>query len=119
VQAVPNLMQFSPREFRVKAGAPVRLVFENPDLMQHNLVLVDIGSEEIVGGLADQMAAKPDAFTKNFVPQSEKVLQATPLVNPNGRVELRFNAPMKTGNYPYICTFPGHWRVMKGVLVVE
>lgn len=119
VQAVPNLMQFSPKEIRVKAGQSVRLVFENPDLMQHNLVLVDIGSEEEVGGMADQMAAKPDAFAKNFIPESKKVLQATPLVNPNGRAELEFNAPQNPGVYPYICTFPGHWRVMRGVLIVE
>ena len=119
IQAVPNLMQFSPKEIRVKAGQEVRLVFENPDLMQHNLVLVDIGAEEEVGGLADQMAAKPDAFAKNFIPDSSKVLHATPLVNPNGRAELKFKAPAKPGSYPYICTFPGHWRVMRGVLFVE
>jgi len=119
VQAVPNLLQFSPKEIRVKAGQPLRLVFENPDLMQHNLVLVDIGAEEEVGGLADQMAAKPDAFAKHFIPASPKVLKATPLVNPNGRAELEFQAPMKPGSYPYICTFPGHWRVMRGILVVE
>jgi len=119
VQAVPNLMQFSPKEIRVKAGQAIRLVFENPDLMQHNLVLVDIGSEEEVGGMADQMAAKADAFAKHFIPESGKVLQATPLVNPNGRAELEFKAPQKSGAYPYICTFPGHWRVMRGVLIVE
>ena len=119
VQAVPNLMQFSPKEIRVKAGEPVRLVFENPDLMQHNLVLVEVGADEAVGTLADQMAAKPEGFAKNFVPESPKILHATPLVNPNGRAELLFTAPAKPGSYPYLCTFPGHWRVMRGVLVVE
>jgi azurin len=119
VQAVPNLLQFSPKEIRVKAGQAVRLLFENPDLMQHNLVLVDAGAEEEVGVLADQMAAKPEGLAKQFVPASVKVLQATPLVNPNGRAELLFTAPQKPGSYPYLCTFPGHWRVMRGVLVVE
>ena len=42
VQAVPNLMQFAPKELRAKAGQPVRIVFENPDLMPHNFVLVTI-----------------------------------------------------------------------------
>jgi azurin len=119
VQAVPNLLQFSPKEIRVKAGQAVRLLFENPDLMQHNLVLVDAGAEEEVGMLADQMAAKPEGLTKQFVPASAKVLHATPLVNPNSRAELNFNAPLEPGSYPYLCTFPGHWRVMRGVLVVE
>jgi plastocyanin len=119
VQAVPNLMQFSPRELRVKAGQSVRIVFENPDLMQHNLVLVADGADEAVGMLADQMASKPEGFAKNFIPESASVLQATPLVNPNGRAELKFTAPTKPGAYPYLCTFPGHWRVMRGVLIVE
>jgi len=119
VQAVPNLMQFSPKEIRVKAGRPVRLVFENPDLMQHNLVVVEFGADEEVGALADQMAAKPEGFAKNFVPESPKILFATPLVNPNGRAELLFTAPVSPGSYPYLCTFPGHWRVMRGVLMVE
>jgi azurin len=119
VQAVPNLLQFAPREFRVKAGQPVRILFENPDLMQHNWVLVAPGAEEEVGVLADQMAAKPDGLAKNFVPDSPKVLQATALVNPAGRAELKFTSPAKAGVYPFLCTFPGHWRVMKGELIVE
>jgi len=23
------------------------------------------------------------------------------------------------GRYPYLCTFPGHWKLMNGVLIVE
>ena len=112
-------MQFAPKELRAKAGAKVRIIFENPDLMQHNLVLVDIGADEEIGALADQMATKPDALTKNYVPASQKILHATPLVNPNGRAELNFTAPAEPGRYPYLCTFPGHWRIMRGVLIVE
>ncbi|WP_414660946.1 PVC-type heme-binding CxxCH protein [Horticoccus sp. 23ND18S-11] len=119
VQAVPNQMQFSPRELRVKAGQPVRLVFENPDSMPHNLVLVALGAEEEVGLLADQMAGDPASLAKHFVPASAKVLHATPLVNPGSRAELTFAAPTQAGRYPFICTFPGHWRVMRGVLIVE
>lgn len=119
VQAVPNLLQFAPKELRVKAGAAVRLIFENPDLMQHNLVLVAPGAEEEVGMLADHMATKPDGMTKHFVPESPKVLLSTVLVNPAGRVELSFAAPNQPGSYPFLCTYPGHWRVMKGVLIVE
>jgi azurin/glucose/arabinose dehydrogenase len=119
IQAVPNLMQFSPKEIRVKAGQSLRLVFENPDSMQHNLVLVEAGADEEVGVLADQMAAQPDGMARQYVPKSAKVLQATPLLNPNGRHELRFSAPSKPGTYPYLCTFPGHWRVMRGDLIVE
>lgn len=119
VQAVPNQMQFAPRELRAQAGKPVRIVFENPDSMPHNFVLVAPGAEEDVGLLADQMAGDPASLAKHFVPASPKVLHATPLVNPAGRAELTFTAPAQPGRYPYLCTFPGHWRIMRGVLVVE
>ena len=119
VVAVPNQLQFSPKELRVKAGSTVRVIFENPDLMQHNWVLVDRGADEEVGVLADQMAVKPDGMQKSFIPETPKVLRATALVNPSGRAELEFEAPREPGNYPFLCTFPGHWRIMRGVLIVE
>ncbi|MEK0446114.1 MAG: hypothetical protein RLZZ399_1435 [Verrucomicrobiota bacterium] len=119
VQAVPNQMQFAPKELRVRAGQPVRLVFENPDLMLHNLVLARPGSLEEVGQLADKLATQPDGLTKGYVPESKQVLFATPLVEPNGKTELKFDAPREPGRYPYLCTFPGHWRIMKGELIVE
>lgn len=119
VQAVPHQMQFAPTELRAKAGAPVRIIFENPDLMPHNFVLIAPGAADEVGLLADELATAPDGLAKHYVPASAKVLQATPLVNPKGRSELRFTAPSRPGRYPYLCTFPGHWRMMRGVLIVE
>jgi glucose/arabinose dehydrogenase/plastocyanin len=119
VRAVPNQMQFAPTELRVKAGQPVRLIFENPDLMPHNLVIVAPGADEEVGLLADKMAGEPTGLAKHFVPDSPKVLHATPQLDPNGRAELTFNAPSQPGRYPYLCTFPGHWRIMRGVMIVE
>ncbi len=119
VQAVPNQMLFAPTELRVIAGQPVRLVFENPDLMAQNFVLVAPGADEAVGLLADRMAGESDGAAKSFVPASPQVLHFTPLVDPGKRAELAFTAPATPGRYPYLCTFPGHWRVMRGVLIVE
>lgn len=112
-------LQFTPKQIRVKAGAKVRLVFENPDLMVHNFVLVEVGAAEEVGALADRMAADPQGMAKSYIPETPKVLLASPLVNPKGRVELPFTAPLTPGEYPFLCTFPGHWRLMRGTLVVE
>ena len=41
------------------------------------------------------------------------------LVNGKEEAEQEFTAPKQPGRYPFLCTFPGHWRVMKGVLIVE
>jgi glucose/arabinose dehydrogenase/uncharacterized cupredoxin-like copper-binding protein/lysophospholipase L1-like esterase len=119
LQAVPNQMQFSPKEFRVKAGATVRLVFKNPDLMIHNFVLLKPGAEEEVGALADKMAKQQDAAKRGYIPKSSKILQASGLLDPGTSEEFEFRAPKEPGLYPYICTFPGHWRLMRGVMVVE
>ena len=54
------------------------------------------------------------------MPESEKVLWTSKLLYANQKTELDFVAPEKPGDYPYICTFPGHWRSMNGVMrVVE
>ena len=119
VQAVPNQMKFAPAELRAKAGATVRIVFENPDLMLHNFVLCAPGSAEEIGALADALATQPDGLAKQYLPASPKILHSTPLVQPNQKAELTFTAPAQPGSYPYLCTFPGHWRIMRGVLVVE
>ena len=58
-------------------------------------------------------------MAKGYLPVSPKVLQATPLVNPKGRAELKFTAPKTPGRYPFLCTFPGHWRLMRGELIVD
>ncbi len=119
VQAVPNQLQFAPKELKAKAGQPVKIVFENPDLMPHNLVLITPGAEEEIGLLADQMATKADGMAKSFIPESTKILQFTKLIEAKGKAELSFTAPTLPGRYPYICTFPGHWHIMRGVLIVD
>ncbi|MBO0933865.1 PVC-type heme-binding CxxCH protein [Fibrella aquatilis] len=119
IRAVEAKMAFDKTSLVVPAGKPVSLVFENPDLMPHNLVFVKPGSAERVGTAADAMATLPDGFEKNFVPVSPDVLFATPLVNPGKSFRLTFTAPAEPGEYPFLCSFPGHWRVMQGILVVK
>ena len=67
----------------------------------------------------NEMAKTPDGMQKGFVPNSPKILQRTGLIAQGEREVLRFMAPANPGRYPYICTFPGHWLVMKGEMLVE
>jgi azurin len=60
----------------------------------------------------------PNGTKLNYVPRMPEVLQATPLVNPGGKFTLTFTVPKTPGDYPYVCTFPGHWRIMQGILRV-
>ena len=111
-------MKFDKTSFTVKAGQTVELVLDNPDFMQHNWVLVQAGSVEKVGAAADKMASDPKGAEKNYVPAMKEVIAATELIDTEGRSVIRFKVPEKVGNYPYVCTFPGHWRIMNGTMKV-
>lgn len=118
IGTIENEMKYDITEFVVEAGKPVELVFENTDFMQHNLVITKRGEKEKVGMAADKMAMEADGAEKNYVPVMPEVLFATAIVDPEEKVVLRFIAPEKPGDYPYICTFPGHWRIMQGNMKV-
>jgi len=119
ITATPNL-RFKPDEFTVQAGSAVELTFYNPDNLYHNLVVVEAGALERVGMAADLMAIDPQGLEKEYVPDDPAVLQWTPQLTIGSRRThvLRFFAPEVPGDYPYICTFPGHWRAMRGVMQV-
>ncbi|MBF9252833.1 ThuA domain-containing protein [Pontibacter sp. 172403-2] len=118
IKVIKEQMKFNKESFTVKAGQMVELVLENPDFMQHNWVLGKIGTMEKVGAAADKLARDPKGAEKNYVPRIPEVLAATELVNPESSTIIRFRAPDKVGDYPYVCTFPGHWRIMNGVMKV-
>nr|MDQ3624049.1 HEAT repeat domain-containing protein [Verrucomicrobiota bacterium] len=120
ISTLPERMQFTVTEFKVKAGRPVKLILENPDATQHNLLICAPGSADELGLAANEMAKIPGAFDKSdFVPKSDKVLHATKMLKQNESDTLRFHAPAQPGPYPYICSFPGHYLVMRGVMTVE
>ncbi|MCU0353539.1 MAG: ThuA domain-containing protein [Cytophagales bacterium] len=118
LKAIREALKFDKAEFTVKAGKPVEVVFENPDAMQHNLVIGKPKTMEIIGNAADKMITAKDGAEKNYVPSIPQVLFSTPLVNPDQKYRLRFTAPTQPGEYPFVCTFPGHWRIMNGVMKV-
>ena len=118
IKVVEEQMKYDTKMITVKAGMPVVLTLENPDIMQHNLVICKTGTIEKVGKAADALAQDMKGAEKNYVPQIPEVLAATKLVNPGEAYTLEFTAPTKPGDYPFICTFPGHWRIMQGVMRV-
>jgi glucose/arabinose dehydrogenase/azurin len=119
LSTLPAKMLFDLDLIQVSAGRPVSILFENPDLMPHNVLILKPGSLEKVGEAADAMAKLADGFEKNFIPDMPEVLFSTPLVNSGKSYRFDFIAPAIPGDYPFICSFPGHWQVMKGVLKVQ
>jgi putative membrane-bound dehydrogenase-like protein len=118
VKVVKDIMKFDKQLITAKAGTTVQIVLQNPDFMQHNFVLAKPGTLDKVGAAADHLAQDPNGAKMNYVPKIPEVLKATPLINPAGKYTLTFKVPEVTGDYPYVCTFPGHWRIMRGVMRV-
>ncbi|MFL5243367.1 MAG: PVC-type heme-binding CxxCH protein [Gemmataceae bacterium] len=115
---VTDQMLFDKERLAVRAGKPVEVLFENNDLMPHNFVVIQPGSLEEVGVLGETTATQPGAQARGYVPESKKILVASKLLAPREAQKLTFTAPAKAGVYPYVCTYPGHWRRMYGALYV-
>jgi azurin len=58
-------------------------------------------------------------FKKNFHPESTKIIAATKLIDKEQEDSVEFTAPKTPGDYEYICTFPGHYPLMRGIMRVE
>ena len=118
VGTVTDQMIFDKDRIVVQAGKPVEFVFENTDIMPHNFVIVQPGALAKVGEEGEVFGTQPGAQEKNFVPPSKEILLGSKLLQPQNNQNLRFQAPAKAGVYPYVCTYPGHWRRMHGALYV-
>jgi uncharacterized cupredoxin-like copper-binding protein len=101
----------------VKAGAKVKFVFENPDDMLHNFVLAKPGTVDKVAVASNELGLKGEA--QNYVPEMDEILYHTKILRPNTAETIYFIAPKEPGEYPYVCTFPGHANVMRGILKVK
>ena len=118
-----DTMQFDVKNFEVKAGKSVIITFKNagklPKIaMGHNLVLLKKGITAISFG---QKALGAGANAVNALPDSLKgdVIASTKLLGPGEEEVLSFTAPKETGAYEYVCTFPGHFAMMRGTMTVK
>lgn len=115
---LPERMSYDQDTLALAAGKPVQFVLENADLMPHNFVIIRPGTLEEVGLLGESTAQQPGALERQYVPPSDKIMLASQLMQPRGSQRLTFTAPKEPGVYPYVCTYPGHWRRMYGAMYV-
>ena len=119
VRSVLEGMRYDTPRLVVPVDRPFEIIFENPDIMPHNLVVVQPGAREKVGTAA--MTLAPDFLDRSgraWVPESADIVAATKLVEAGSSESLRIRAIPAEGVYEFICTFPGHWVMMYGQLVV-
>ena len=109
-------LRYDRSEMTVRAGDRVKLIFNNPDDMPHNFLLVAPGAADKVGEAALKLGIHGPG--KDYVPDMLEVLQYTRLLEPGQSDTIYFTAPLKPGLYEYVCTYPGHYFAMRGVLRV-
>ncbi len=115
INTVRDRMMYDLNEFQVETGRLVSIKFINKDFAPHNLLIVKPGKAEEVSNLA--IALTNDGPNKDWRPNSSLILWGSKMINQNEEEIITFNAPVP-GSYPYICTFPGHSQMMRGIMKV-
>lgn len=113
-------MKFNLSELKAVAGQEITLVLKNvgkmdKTVMGHNLIILKPGTD--VAEYAKKAMAAKDT---DYVPASESasVIAHTKLTSGGETDTVKFTIADK-GTYDFICSFPGHYALMKGKLIVE
>ncbi len=112
-------MQYDQLFLQVDAGTRIRLTLTHSGqmakaVMGHNFVLLKEGTS--MSGFVREALKEVD---NDYIPQNtEDIIAHTKMLGGGESDTIEFDAP-PPGTYDYICTFPGHFAVMKGKLVVS
>jgi azurin len=119
---VGDNMRFTPSVINARPGEKLRIVLKGMGKipktgMAHNFVLLKRGVSP--QAFADKSSAARD--TEFIVPAlQDQMIIASHLVGPGEESEVTFTAPDRAGEYVFLCTFPGHFKLgMKGQLIVK
>jgi len=112
-------MRFDETHFVVKAGEPVTLHFKNVgelpvEVMGHNVVVLKRGTPIESFGLAAAEAPEND-YIPTEPDLAEAIVAHTAMLGPDQEETITFTLE-EPGEYPFICSFTAHWRLMKGVI---
>jgi putative heme-binding domain-containing protein len=118
IGTVPHRIIFDKELIAVQAGKPVEFRFSNTDDMPHNFAILKPGSLEAVGKLAEDTARTADAIARHYIPVTDQILIGSKALATGENQAISFEVPTEPGVYPYVCTYPGHWRRMYGALYV-
>lgn len=119
INAIGNTMAdmaYDTKELKVKSGSKVKINLTNQGTdaaMLHNIVFVKQGSEKEVA--MEGINLKEQGYFNN---SNTNIVAGSAIAGPGLSVVLEFTAP-EPGTYTYICTYPGHWMKMQGILIVE
>jgi azurin len=110
-------MKYDITEIRATAGQKVKITLNNKatdETMIHNMVIIQPGTAEKVG-----LGSVDAGLEKEFVVDDPAVIAHSGLVKPGETTTFEFTAPATPGEYEFICSYPGHYMMMKGKFIVE
>ena len=86
--------------------------------MGHNLVILKKDVDALAFG---QKVLASGGSATNALPKSllGEVIAHSDLLGPGESETIEFNAPKEKGDYQYVCTFPGHFAMMRGIMEVR
>ena len=117
-----DTMKYDKESFEVTAGQIVALTLKNTGMlpviaMGHNLVILKPGADIVKFAMAG-IANKPGGHLPKEETLTKQIIINTKVLGPKEEETIVFKAG-EAGEYPYLCTFPGHFGVMKGVMTVK
>jgi azurin len=119
---VGDNMRYTPSVINARPGERIRVVLKDVGKipktgMGHNFVLLKSGVSAQAFVDKSSLARETDFLVPAL---QDQVIAASQLVGPGEQSEVTFEAPARAGEYVFLCTFPGHFKLgMKGQLVVR
>ena len=116
-----DAMQFNVKEITAAPGEKLRLTLSNvgklpKTAMGHNWVLLKPMTPDAFNKLAMSCANN----APGFLPKNPaNVLAHTKMLGGGETDTIEFTAPTAPDSYPFFCSFPGHFGMMKGKLIVK
>jgi len=113
-------MKFNLARVEVKVGETIKVVLKNvgtlpKEAMGHNWVLLKPGTDLNAFAQASMTAKDAEYIAPAF---KDKVVAFVKVLGPKQTGEVTFTAPA-AGEYTYVCSFPGHYMLMKGTLIAK
>ena len=111
-------MQFDKNVLSASPGQSITLTLNhtgrgNKMIMGHNFVLLKKDVD------VDVFARKAvEARDSEYIPEGDEMIAYTGLIGGGESITITFDAP-KQGVYNFICSFPAHYQLMRGQLIVK
>ncbi len=114
-------MQFSQKEITLEAGKATKITFKHignlpKTAMGHNLVILKPGTA-VPAFASSCMTAAANDYIPTDAENKKAVVAHTKMLG--GGQEDSIEVTLEAGTYPFLCSFPGHFALMSGVITVK